>query len=219
MDVVVCAADASERALLATVIQQADVTSVVADTIEDIVERWSDYAADGIVLALPHGDPMDVVRRIRSVAIIAADDLQIDDLTLDVVSCTVQRPNRPAQRLTYLECRLLHALMRHHGQTLPTEILIERVWGYTSAGDRNMLRKLILCATRIMLGTSTACGVSSPAISTESSPDLQTSRPAVVALTPVSGNTPMALNQSSLFFRRLSQQIVRVWRHSLRESS
>ena len=192
MDVVVCAADAPERALLATVIQQAGVTSIVAATIEDLVKCWSDYAADGILLA-DHGDLTGLVHRVRTVASVllivitdalseaqqaalydagaslvlprpysarllvsqlrallqlsrgalpARADLQVDDLTLDLATCTARRAEHALPRLTALECRLLHVLLLHRGQTLPAETLIERVWGYTE-GDRTLLRKLV----------------------------------------------------------------------------
>lgn len=73
----------------------------------------------------------------------AADDLQIDDLTLDITNRVVQCAGQPLPRLTYLECRLLHTLMLHSGKTMLVETLIEHVWGYTGEGDRNMLRKLV----------------------------------------------------------------------------
>jgi DNA-binding response OmpR family regulator len=73
----------------------------------------------------------------------AVADLQVDDLTLDLATRMARRGKHVLPRLTALEGRLLHVLLRHRGQTLPAETLIERVWGYTGAGDRNMLRKLV----------------------------------------------------------------------------
>lgn len=64
---------------------------------------------------------------------------------LNVANGTVQRAGQPLPRLTTLECRLLHTLMRQRGQTMPSDILIDQVWGYPSAGedDRNALRNAI----------------------------------------------------------------------------
>lgn len=47
------------------------------------------------------------------------------------------------QRLSQLEFRLLHTLMVHQGQILPTETLVEHVWGYGDDGDRGLVRGLI----------------------------------------------------------------------------
>jgi DNA-binding response OmpR family regulator len=44
--------------------------------------------------------------------------------------------------LTHLEFRLLHELMIHQGQILTTEVIVDRVWGY-SEGDRELVRGLV----------------------------------------------------------------------------
>ncbi len=46
-------------------------------------------------------------------------------------------------RLSQLEFRLLHTLMVHQGQILPTETIVEHVWGYDGEGDRSLVRGLI----------------------------------------------------------------------------
>jgi DNA-binding response OmpR family regulator len=33
--------------------------------------------------------------------------------------------------------------MMHQGQTLPTEVIVERVWGYTGEGNMDLVRGLI----------------------------------------------------------------------------
>jgi len=69
--------------------------------------------------------------------------LAVAGLTLDPVARTVTRVNLPTRRLTQLEFRLLHTLMTHRGQTLPTEVIVERVWGYSGRGDSELVRGLI----------------------------------------------------------------------------
>jgi DNA-binding response OmpR family regulator len=56
---------------------------------------------------------------------------------------TVRVNGRQPQRLTQLEFRLLYVLMLNRGQVIPTEVIIERVWGYTGDGNRDLLRGLI----------------------------------------------------------------------------
>lgn len=48
-----------------------------------------------------------------------------------------------SQALTHLEFRLLYTLMIHRGQVLPTETIVEQVWGYTGQGDKELVRGLV----------------------------------------------------------------------------
>lgn len=64
-------------------------------------------------------------------------------LTLDPISRTVEVEGKAPVRLTHLEFRLLYALMLHRGQVLPVETIVERVWGYTGRGDKDLVRGLI----------------------------------------------------------------------------
>lgn len=70
--------------------------------------------------------------------------LRIAGLTLDPATRSVEVPGRPPQRLTALEFRLLYNLILYRGQVLPTQTLIDRVWGYRSnLEDRDLVRGLI----------------------------------------------------------------------------
>ena len=46
-------------------------------------------------------------------------------------------------RLTQLEFRLLYVLMTNEGQVMPVEELVEKVWGYTGEGNRDLVRGLV----------------------------------------------------------------------------
>lgn len=48
-----------------------------------------------------------------------------------------------AVRLTQLEFRLLYVLMTNEGQVMPTQELVEKVWGYTGEGNRDLVRGLV----------------------------------------------------------------------------
>jgi DNA-binding response OmpR family regulator len=69
--------------------------------------------------------------------------LEMSGLTLDPAARTAQVPDQPPRRLTHLEFRLLYTLMIHQGQILPNETIVERVWGYTDRGDRDLVRGLV----------------------------------------------------------------------------
>jgi len=93
-----------------------------------------------------HGHPVHAGRRLRragSVPLFSLPTLNIAGLTLDPATRTVKVSDRPSKRLTHLEFRLLYTLMVHRGQILPADTIVERVWGYSGRGDRDLVRGLI----------------------------------------------------------------------------
>ena len=84
-----------------------------------------------------------LMRRSNEVAREALPTLQHDVLKLDPGRRTVQTGAGKHQRLSQLEFRLLHTLMVNKGQVLPTDTIVEHVWGYTGEGDRSLVRGLI----------------------------------------------------------------------------
>lgn len=84
-----------------------------------------------------------LLRRAGSVPLFSLPTLSLAGLTLDPATRTVEVEGRPPQRLTHLEFRLLYTLMIHRGQVLPAETIVERVWGYSGQGDRELVRGLI----------------------------------------------------------------------------
>lgn len=84
-----------------------------------------------------------LLRRSGSVPAFSLPSLTAAGLTLDPTTRTIDVPNRPAQRLTQLEFRLLYTLMMNRDQVIPTETIVERVWGYTGQGDRDLVRGLV----------------------------------------------------------------------------
>lgn len=84
-----------------------------------------------------------LLRRAGSVSLLSLPTLSVGGLTLDPATRTVEMGDRPARRLTHLEFRLLYTLMVNRGQVLPTETIVERVWGYSGKGDRELVRGLI----------------------------------------------------------------------------
>jgi DNA-binding response OmpR family regulator len=84
-----------------------------------------------------------LLRRAGTVPTFSLPTLNVFDLILDPATRTVDVTGKPTQRLTHLEFRLLYTLMMHRGQVIPTETLVERVWGYTGQGDRDLVRGLV----------------------------------------------------------------------------
>jgi DNA-binding response OmpR family regulator len=83
------------------------------------------------------------LRRARVVPSTLVPNLTAANLSLDPERHVVTLPNGQNRQLTNLEFRLLYSLVVNRGQVLSTETLIEKVWGYTSDGDKNLLKSLI----------------------------------------------------------------------------
>ena len=84
-----------------------------------------------------------MLRRAGSVPLLSLPKLDVGGLTLDPTDRTVQVDDRPGKRLTHLEFRLLYTLITHMGQVLPTDTIVDRVWGYSDQGDRELVRGLV----------------------------------------------------------------------------
>jgi DNA-binding response OmpR family regulator len=69
--------------------------------------------------------------------------LSISGLSLDPATRTAQATDQSPKRLTHLEFRLLYTLMIHNGQVIPTETIVEQVWGYDGRGDKELVRGLV----------------------------------------------------------------------------
>ncbi len=84
-----------------------------------------------------------LLRRSGGVPIFSLPTLSADGVSLDPSSRSVRVEDRPARHLTQLEFRLLYSLMVHHGQVLPSETVVEQVWGYSGSGNRDLVRGLV----------------------------------------------------------------------------
>lgn len=84
-----------------------------------------------------------LMRRAGGVSVQSLPTLSAPDLTLNPETRTIEVVGRPKQRLTHLEFRLLYTLMMNRGQIIPTERIVEHVWGYTGQGDRDLIRGLV----------------------------------------------------------------------------
>jgi DNA-binding response OmpR family regulator len=84
-----------------------------------------------------------LMRRGSGLPFFSLPSLTQKDVTLDPSNRTVQVGELEPKRLTQLEFRLLYTLMIHVGQIIPTEQIVEQVWGYTGEGNRELVRGLV----------------------------------------------------------------------------
>ena len=115
---------------------------------EDLLCRIYEAGAD-LVLTRPYSVRLLIhqlralSRRSRGTHLLSIPPLSYGDLTLDPSTRSVQAGESPPRHLTQLEFRLLHTLMLHQGQTLTTETIVDRVWGYGAEGNMELVRGLI----------------------------------------------------------------------------
>jgi len=83
------------------------------------------------------------LRRSGSLAADALNPLKVGTLQLFPSERMVFLANGAAARLTNLELRLLYYLMSRPGQTVTTEDLNQRVWGYADEADNTMLKNVV----------------------------------------------------------------------------
>jgi DNA-binding response OmpR family regulator len=84
-----------------------------------------------------------LMRRMSSVPSSNLPVLTAANLTLNPTTRTVEVVSKPPQRLTHLEFRLLYTLIINRGHVVPTEMIVERVWGYNGQGHRDLVRGLV----------------------------------------------------------------------------
>jgi DNA-binding response OmpR family regulator len=83
------------------------------------------------------------LRRSAGLPFFSLPTLTQQDVQLDPSNRTVKVGDGESRHLTQLEFRLLYTLMTHAGQIIPTEQIVEHVWGYAGEGNRELVRGLV----------------------------------------------------------------------------
>ena len=89
------------------------------------------------------GYSQNLLRRGGGIPPFALPVLDQGEVVLNPSARTVRVGARDPQRLTQLEFRLLYILMTNRDQVIPSEVIVERVWGYTGTGSRELVRNLV----------------------------------------------------------------------------
>ena len=84
-----------------------------------------------------------LARRSASIPYSGLPSLDQSGIVLNPATHTASVYGNESQHLTQLEFRLLYTMMIHAGQIMPTENLVESVWGYTGDSNRELVRGLI----------------------------------------------------------------------------
>ncbi len=84
-----------------------------------------------------------LLRRARSVPLASISSLRAGGVELSPERRTVRLPQRPEIHLTNLEFRLLYSLMSNQGQVVPTETIVQKVWGYSEEADYRLAKGLV----------------------------------------------------------------------------
>lgn len=84
-----------------------------------------------------------LMRRSAGMPFFSLPILSQSGVMIDPSTRTIQVNDGEAIRLTQLEFRLLFTLMTHAGRVIPTETLVEYVWGFSGEGNRGLVRGLV----------------------------------------------------------------------------
>ena len=84
-----------------------------------------------------------LLKRARSLPLASVSNLMASDVELSPERRTVRLPGQPEISLTNLEFRLLYCLMSNQGRVVPTETIVERVWGYSGEADYRLVKGLV----------------------------------------------------------------------------
>ena len=84
-----------------------------------------------------------LLKRAGTIPAAVLPTVKVRDLFLDPETRRVIQNGNDPQQLTPLEFRLLYLLMSNRGHVIPIDTIVERVWGYSGAGNRELVRGLV----------------------------------------------------------------------------
>ena len=134
-----------EKIRLHTVIPICIISDPINESLQvDLLESGAD-----LVVIRPFGirfmlaQIRALLRRSAGIPFFSLPTLSQHDVILDPSMRTVMVGQGDEKRLTQLEFRLLYTLMTNVGQIIPTEKIVEHVWGYAGEGNRELVRGLV----------------------------------------------------------------------------
>jgi DNA-binding response OmpR family regulator len=124
------------------------ILAVLPKMDEDGRAAMLDAGADAL-LELPVGPRLcraamqALLRRTRTLPTSTLPLLDFGLIRLNPGTRSVTTDGHETVRLTELEFRLLQLLMTHPGQVMPSEVIVDRVWGYGESGGKELVRGVI----------------------------------------------------------------------------
>jgi len=76
------------------------------------------------------------------------DSFAVESMRLEPAQRQLVIDDQPPIKLSNLEFRVLHVLMAHTGQTLDTDVLVGRIWGYVGDKESSVLLKNVVYRLR-----------------------------------------------------------------------
>jgi DNA-binding response OmpR family regulator len=122
---------------------------VIADQLSDDLKVALLEAGADLVVSKPYSVRFFIaqirafLRRSAGLPFFSLPTMTQGDLVLNPADHTVTIGDGEAKHLTQLEFRLLYMLMTHVGQIVPSERIVEHVWGYSGEGSRELVRGLV----------------------------------------------------------------------------
>lgn len=152
-DLIVVAWDGEHEIMLEAIAAVRGVTQVplllVCDPQGETATCELLQAGADLVLTRPVGPRLlaqyarTLLRRAHAIPVFRTPPLDVGRVRLDPASRTVAVTGHEPQRLTQLEYRLLYVLMSNREHVVPVEVIVERVWGYSGEGNRDLVRGLV----------------------------------------------------------------------------
>lgn len=122
---------------------------VITDPLTENLEIALLEAGVDLIVSRPYGFRLllarirAILRRTAGVPFHSLPTMTSGGLVLDPSNRSIQIEEKEIKRLTQLEFRLLYTLMVHAGQIIPTDNIVEHVWGYSGEGNRELVRGLV----------------------------------------------------------------------------
>jgi DNA-binding response OmpR family regulator len=152
-DLIVVAWDGAHEPMLEAIAAVRAVTQVplllICDSLGETAACELLQTGADLVLARPVGPRLlaqyarTLLRRAHAIPAFRTPPLDVGRVRLDPASRTVAVTGHEPQRLTQLEYRLLYVLMSNREHVVPVEVIVERVWGYSGDGNRDLVRGLV----------------------------------------------------------------------------